>query len=82
MKTDSVTLTLEGPMIVAAFDMARDIIAKRDARIEKLERAIRWACGEWGEFPEADPKRPYGWRSRLRTLADLKSESETGGKDA
>lgn len=38
---------------------------------ERLLSAIRWALGEEGEFPERDPKKPYGWRSELRRRAGL-----------
>lgn len=46
--------------------------AKKDKRIAELEAAIRWACGEVGEFPGVDPsKGRYYWRTELRQRANL-----------
>lgn len=49
----------------AGFDAANEIAKERD----RLLVAIRWALGEEGEFPEHDPKKPYGWRTELRRRA-------------
>lgn len=38
---------------------------------ERALAAIRWALGEEGEFPERDPKKPYGWRTELRRRAGI-----------
>lgn len=47
-------------------------------RVKRLERAIRWACGEIGTFPEEPPplagkyRRRYHWRTELRKRAGLR----------
>lgn len=52
------------------------------ARIRQLEDAIRWACGEVGDFPGEHPgKGRYHWRTELRTRAGVpyRSPPETEG---
>ena len=57
---------------VALEKIAEGMPSKRepeDVPVSNLIRAIRWALGEIGTFESPNPKKPYGWRSRLRKLA-------------
>jgi hypothetical protein len=63
-------------------DIAAEL-AYRDMRIARLEDAIRWACGEVGEFPGEDPARGrYFWRKELRSRAGVTftAPSDAGGE--
>jgi hypothetical protein len=41
-------------------------------RIQQLEGAIRWACGEIGEFPpRKEGQGAFWWRSELRRRAGM-----------
>jgi len=52
-------------------------LAAKDARIAELEKAIRWALGEEGEFGSEPPplagkyRRAFWWRTELRARAKL-----------
>ena len=65
----------------------RERAERLQARVEKLEVAVRWALGE---SPEGTPKFPtihkspyYKWRTQLRALADVPyiAATEQGEKD-
>lgn len=54
------------------------------ADFERLERAIKWALGEEGNFgePHTDEKRPpFWWRTELRERAGLRWDREQGKSD-
>jgi hypothetical protein len=43
-----------------------------EKRIQQLEGAIRWACGEVGEFsPRKEGQGAFWWRSELRRRAGM-----------
>lgn len=71
-------------MINERHDLAA-LLTQKDAEIEKLTKAIRWALGEEGEFgTEPEPlagkyRRRFWWRSELRQRAGL--DSMTGRAD-
>jgi hypothetical protein len=47
-------------------------------RLELLEAAIRWACGEEGDFKMRDIEDgPYWWRKELRRRASLANKGVT-----
>ena len=54
---------------------AADTIEQLQARNEKLEAAIRWACGEsppgTPDFPIVDGPPYYRWRTQLRVLSGI-----------
>jgi len=52
---------------------------KAEARVAELEKAIRSALGEIGDFPgipEDWPRRPFYWRTWLRQLSGIVFEGE------
>lgn len=48
------------------------VVTNQAARIRELENAVRWACGEIGDFPGEDTsKGRYHWRRELRLRAGV-----------
>ena len=49
-----------------------------EGKVRKLERAIRWALGEIGEFPPREEGRgAYWWRTELRRRAGMDKPRRT-----
>lgn len=65
-----------------------DDIEALAAVVERQENAIRWACGELGDFgPEPPPlagkyRRRFWWRKELRERAGLAAEAAREAADA
>lgn len=72
-----IDLDNETPIFVCdAWDLLKGTVAETPeamhARIRELENAVRWACGEIGDFPGEDTsKGRYHWRRELRLRAGV-----------
>lgn len=56
---------------------ARSEVAAKDAEIDRLRTAIRWALGEIDDFPLREPGQgAYWWRTELRRRAALKDHGD------
>ena len=63
----------EGNLLAERDPSPEDKTTDLEIRILKLERAIRWALGEFGEFESTKPKdaKTFWWRKELRARASI-----------
>ena len=63
----------DGNLLAERDPLPEDNTTALEIRISKLERAIRWALGEIGDFGSGKPAdaKPFWWRKELRARAGL-----------